>query len=336
MTDPHASDRDVSRAIRSWLHEDRHEDASRVAGAVLDQVVATPQRRAMWWRARRMPFMNKFVSLGLGAAAVVVALIIGTQVLGPPAPGGVGAPASPSPSPTLAPAAVTTPSPTPAGGLPDGPFLITGDDGPIDGGPVQISVAIASPGWFPYPEVDGVTKGPDDGQDPPEGAGAMLLAWTWPVGTGFNVYGDPCNWITTIPETPATAPDEIAADLAAQASRDSTAPVDVTVGGYAGKAITLRTPMSFYIDEDASREEEFADCDQDAFVMYGIEGNDTEAIRNAQGPGQIDELWILDVNGAIVILDASYSPATPAALIEELRALAESATFDEVDAGSAR
>ena len=47
MSNQKASDRDVSRAIRSWLHEDRHEDVSRIAGAVLDQVDAVPQRRAM-------------------------------------------------------------------------------------------------------------------------------------------------------------------------------------------------------------------------------------------------------------------------------------------------
>ena len=41
MTDFNASDRDVTRAIRSWLHEDRHEDVSRIAGAVLDQVETT-------------------------------------------------------------------------------------------------------------------------------------------------------------------------------------------------------------------------------------------------------------------------------------------------------
>ena len=46
MTDFNASDRDVNRAIRSWLHEDRHEDVSRIAGAVLDQVETTRQRRA--------------------------------------------------------------------------------------------------------------------------------------------------------------------------------------------------------------------------------------------------------------------------------------------------
>ena len=75
MTDFKTSDRDVNRAIRSWLHEDRHEDVSRVAGAVLDQVDTIPQRRATWWPARRTPTMNKFLAIGLGAAAVVVAAL---------------------------------------------------------------------------------------------------------------------------------------------------------------------------------------------------------------------------------------------------------------------
>jgi hypothetical protein len=74
MTDFKTSDRDVNRAIRSWLREDRHEDVSRIAGMVLDQVDTIPQRRATWWPARRTPIMNRIVTIGLGAAAVVVAL----------------------------------------------------------------------------------------------------------------------------------------------------------------------------------------------------------------------------------------------------------------------
>ena len=102
MTDFNApSDRDVDRAIRSWLHEDRHEDASRVAGAVLDQVDTTRQRRATWWPVRRTPTMNKFVGLAAGAAAVVVALVVGPQLFG--SSGGIGG----QPAPTA------TPEPTP-------------------------------------------------------------------------------------------------------------------------------------------------------------------------------------------------------------------------------
>jgi hypothetical protein len=113
MSEPRTSDLNVDRVIRSWLHEDRHEDVSRVAGAVLDLLDTTPQRRSRWWPARRIPFMNKPVSLGLGAAAVVAALVIGVRVLGAPAPGGVGAVPSASPSITPAPTATTEPSPSP-------------------------------------------------------------------------------------------------------------------------------------------------------------------------------------------------------------------------------
>ena len=254
---------------------------------------------------------------------MVAVLFVGSQLFGSPT-GGLGA--DPTPTATPEPTQEPTPSPSAEAGLPQGPFLITGDDGAVDGGSVEITVDIASSGWAYLSAYDAITKD-DDGLDPPESVGAVLPAWAWPAGTGFNVYGDPCHWSTTIPETPATTPDEIAAALAAQASRDATAPVDVTVDGYAGKAITLHVPMSYDLP-NAQREEEFADCDQSTFAMYGIAGNDTEEVWNAQGPGQIDELWILDVDGSIVILDAAYSPATPADLVEELRALAESATFE--------
>ena len=44
--------------------------------------------------------MSKLVPIGLGAAAVVVALVIGVQLLGPPASGGVGGAPSAAPSQT--------------------------------------------------------------------------------------------------------------------------------------------------------------------------------------------------------------------------------------------
>jgi hypothetical protein len=262
--------------------------------------------------------MNKLVPIGLGAAAVVVAVVIGSRFLGPPAPTGVGAAPTAQPSTTAAPSIA---SPSAWTGLPQGPYGVTQTDDPV-----QVTVDIASPGWNPAPEFDYAFKN-DDGLDAPESVGAALLAWAWPAGTGFKVYGDPCRWSTTIPETPATTPDQIAEALAAQASSDATAPVDVTVGGYAGKAITVSVPMSYHQVPDVGREEEFADCDQGVFGFYEAEA-DTEPSRNAQGPGQIDELWILDVGGSIVILDAAYGPATPADLVEETRTLAESASFE--------
>jgi hypothetical protein len=113
MTDQRTPDRDVNRAIRSWLHEDRHEDVSRIAGAVLDQAETIPQRRATWWPAWRTPIMNKLVTYGLGAAAVVVLLVVGAQFVGSPS-GGVGSGATPTPEPTATAEPTATPEPSPS------------------------------------------------------------------------------------------------------------------------------------------------------------------------------------------------------------------------------
>jgi hypothetical protein len=268
--------------------------------------------------------MNRFLTIGLAAGAVVVLLFFGSQLLASPSSnvGGPGDDATPTftpePTATSEPSAAE-PTSTPWVGLPAGPFVVSDDE-------VRVTVDIASPGWSLLSGLEAITKD-DDGLDSPESVGVALVAWAWPAGTEFNVYGDPCQWATTIPETPATTPDEIAAGLAAQAQTEATTPVDVSVGGYTGKALTLQVPMTYEVP-GATREEEFGECDEDSYVYYGLAADGSQIERNAQGPGQIDDLWILDVNGSIVIIDAAYGPAAPPDLVEELRTIAESATFE--------
>ena len=307
--------RDPDRLVRAFLMEGQTELADQVYDAVRATIEDTRQRAVIGpWR---LPVMNKPVPIGLGAAAVVVALVIGTQLLGPSAPGGVGSAPSTTPAATPSPsAAPSVATPSAAGGLPVGPFEIV-DMGATNAA-VRILATIPASGWRSHPEFGGLSKG--DEADPPE---AALLAWSWPAGTSFFVYGDPCRWKSTAPATPATTVDAIAAALAAQATRDASAPTDVTIGGHAGKRVTLHVP-----DDSPTRAEAFKDCDQQTFASYGTGTADSEPARTHQGPGQVDELWILDVDGAFVILDAMYRPDTPAELVEELRAVAESATFE--------
>ena len=311
--------RDPDRLVRAFLAEGEDSLNDQVYDAVRAVIERTPQRAGVGpWR---MPIMNKIVGLGLAAAAVIAAVLIGSQLFGSPG-GGVGADptVAATPQPTPEPTPEPTPSPAAWRGLPAGAHVVTGADDPV-----QVAVDVTSPGWRAMPEFDAVDRD-DDGLDPPVTVGGSLLAWGWPAGTGINVYGDACQWSTTLPGAPATTPEEIAEALAAQEGTDATAPVDVTLGGFEGKAITLEVPMSYDLP-NATREEKFADCDSSILGFYGVDG-DTEPARNALGAGQIDELWIMDVDGSIVILDAAYSPATPAEVVDELRAMVESATFE--------
>jgi hypothetical protein len=139
----------------------------------------------------------------------------------------------------------------------------------------------------------------------------------------LDVYGDPCDWVETRPATPATTVDELVAALTAQASRDATEPVDVTVDGYAGKSITLHVPKAWPTGDGA-----FADCDTGTFGSWGVPGDDMTPFRYHQDPGQIDTLYIVDVDGTLAVIDTAYYEGTPQSVIDELEAIVESASFD--------
>jgi hypothetical protein len=292
---------DLDRQLNDFLRDGPTELPYQSFDAVRDRTEQTGQRVVIGpWRT---PTMNRYLSIGLGAAAVVViGLFLGYQLLGSPT--NVGGPgdqtATPEPS-------VAEPTSTPEAGLPEGPFVINSDDTNI-----QTTVTVPAAGWSFAPEFAALGKG-DEVDNLPE---AAILFPSWEPGTGFYVYGDPCRWQTTTPETPATTVDQITARLAAQASRDASEPVDVTIGGYTGKAITLHVP------DDAN----FDDCEGGEFGTFGTAPNALD--RYQQGPGQIDELWILDIEGSILIINAMYRPDSRMDVVDEMRSIAESATFE--------
>ena len=307
-----STDRDTTRIVRSWLRTEENESADRVLGTVLDRLDTTPQRRAKWWPARRLSTMNTTLKFGLAAVVVAVAAVIGINYLAEP---GVGGPseqtptATPEPTPTPEPS-VAAPSSSPEGVLPEGPHVLT-SGGPIGGLPaLPMTVTIPAPDWYGEPGGGILVK--NDTADAPDGAGMIVFFGE------LYVYGDPCEWQTTTPETPATTVDEIVAALAAQASRDASEPVDVTVGGYSGRSITLHVP------EDAA----FTECDNGYFGSWGTPVVEESPARYHQDPGQIDEVYIVDVDGVLAIIDTAYYPGTPAEHVEELRAVVESITFE--------
>jgi hypothetical protein len=250
--------------------------------------------------------VSKPVQFAIAAAAVVVIAVLALQFFGN---SNVGAPpATTTPEPTAM--STGTPEPT-AGGLRLGPFALTDAGGTFD---VAMTVTISATDWHGAVGSGVLVK--NDNPDAPDGAGLIVF-------TGqLEVYGDACHWATTRPDpmTGATA-DEVIAALAAQVGRNATEPVDVTVDGYAGKSITLHVP-----DDAAYAGGQFSECDQGYFGSWAW-GSDPTPSRYHQGPGQIDQVWVVDVNGTLVTIDAAWYEGTPADVRAELDAILGSFQF---------
>jgi hypothetical protein len=307
MTTP----RDPDRLIHAFLDEGEEVLNDRVYDVVRAEIEQKRQRAVIGlWRT---PTMNKFATVALGAVAVVVLLFVGAQFFGSPADGGVGS--EPTPSATAEPTPEPTPSPSVEAGFPEGPHLLTSGqaDRPEDEIP-PLTVTIPAPGWFS-----------DDG----EGSGILLKDWETAAGGAgmtvfasqeYQVYRDPCNWESTVPDTPVTTVDEFVAALSSQASRNASEPVDITLGGYSGKSITLDVP------DDA----DFSQCDQGTFGSWNCGGADAQIPCSFHsGPGETDTEYILDVDGVIVAWHTGYEAGTPADVVAELEAIVQSATFGE-------
>jgi hypothetical protein len=299
--------RDPDRLIHDFLLEGEERLQDQVYDAVRAEIEQKRQRAVVGpWR---FPPMNKFLAFGLGAAAVVVALLVGVQLFGS-VDGGVGA----EPTATATPAA--TPEPTPSQSAVANQLVIADGqaEDPQDAYP---ALTVTAPAGWGISNPTGVLA--SHNTDPPDGAFVMTFATR-----EYWVYGDPCQWSSTRPDTPATTVDEVVAALTAQASRDATEPVDITVDGYAGKSFTLHVPDDAAFDEcDAGNFGYWSSIDPE----FGDDG--VSPSRHAQAPGQVDTLYVLDLDGVVMIIDTSSYAGTSAKDVAALEAIVQSGTFGD-------
>jgi hypothetical protein len=284
-----STDRDVTRDLRSWLHEDAHEDADRVLGLVLDQIDTTPQRRASWL-ARRFPIMSTTARLGLVAAAIVLAIVVGIGLAGRLS---VGPAPEPTPSSSPSPEALSSP-------------------------PENLSVAVryfasnfSVPFTFTVPRsgwTTGATAGPSFDVHTRTGAPYGLS-----VMTDISVYLDPCHWDTGYIADLASlgTVDGIVAALTALPGFTASAPVATTVGGHAGFAFDLTVPS------DASA---CTDVGKVRLLDVGGPSNHDEFSINAHLRYEV-----IDVGGTPVLLEHYSFEA--ASRLAEVQQLVNSITF---------
>lgn len=145
----------------------------------------------------------------------------------------------------------------------------------------------------------------------------------WDVG---QVFRDPCHWVGQEYDPGPTVANLVAA-LVAQPTRNASQPTDVTLDGYSGQYLEWSVPA----DLKSSTWSDFDACDVDpsdpvhrnfnSWLGNGM-GN-----RYAQVPGQVDRLWVLDVDGQRLVIDATYSADTVQADRDELESAVASLRF---------
>ncbi len=270
----------------------------------------------------------------VATVAVIGVLAVGGAlfVLGRPGQTGVGGP-GPTATQTLTPSPTNSPAPSPS------PMtLIEGAEiRPLTPG-VYVSTPFAEPGsdWCfeapaPFPSVDpsGCTDTKSD--DSISFTFAVPAGWArvgsgvWPeietslspggagllFGRGSWLHADPCLTEERVQKDGGTPDikvgptvDDFANAIADHPLLDATTPVDVTLDGYSGRYIELQLPA------------DISGCGAYwPWEPWGI---------YAQGPSNLWKLWILDVDGVRVVVQAAGYATTSAQRQAELQAILDS------------
>lgn len=131
------------------------------------------------------------------------------------------------------------------------------------------------------------------------------------------VYADPCGHVAAPPVSPSAA--NLAAAVAGIPGVDVvTGPVDVTLGGMPGKHVAITFP-------------EDADCTASEFFMWydsAVCDGDAPCHRWVSELGQTSKVWIIEVDGTHVWIEAeTYKGARPE-LEQGIQQIVESIRFE--------
>jgi hypothetical protein len=287
-----SANHNISRVVRSWIREEEHDSADHILQIVLSRLDSTPQRRS-WWPAWRSLKMNRLATIAAGAVAVLVLAVVAYQFLPTTS---VGPPAS---SPTS--------SPRPRSAFPpEGPLAEGTHPAVLDG--IPLSFSVRGSGWTVPPGYSIQTG--EYGQ--PDYVGIDF----WPSAPD-NVYADPCAH-TPLSPPPGTSAASLAAAVATVPVVDVVSgPASVEVGGHPAQYLVLT------INEDI-------DCEpHDAWLWYDEStGGATGGWRWAEGLGARYRIWIIDVDGTLVWIDAYTFPDADAGLGRDIQEIIGSIEFE--------
>jgi hypothetical protein len=289
------ADRDITRIVRSWLRTDEHDSADRVLQVVLARLDSTPQRRS-WWPARRSNQMNNVMRIAVAAVAVIAVAVAGYNLIR--GPGGVGGP-RPSSTPTVSPA--PTPAPTSA------PALL--NDQPslgaryLVGSGLQNQVTVAAPADWSA-SGDWVVIGPK-GNGAPDGMAIRIYY----VGPDETIYKNPTSLAEGVVDPLGPTAAELAAAIVGAPAWHATGPTNATIGGRRALHVQFSVPTTAGLGPDGR------------FDMFGKLG---EVQEWGFVLGQEFDVYMLDVAGERIVIDAFHYAGTSASDLAAQQAVLDS------------
>jgi hypothetical protein len=156
--------------------------------------------------------------------------------------------------------------------------------------------------------------------DPP--SGPVLGVSVWDVG---QVPRDPCHSQGQLSD-PGPTVDDLVRALVAQPLRQASTPTSVTLAGYPGQYFEWSVPSTMVVTGDA----DFKGCDVQPsnghldYVSWSSTNGDE---RFQQVAGQVDRVWVLNVKGQRLVVDATHTPAATQADLADQEHIVESLRF---------
>jgi hypothetical protein len=225
-------------------------------------------------RQRRASRNRKFGAITVAAVVVLAGVILGISALRTDdgPPDGVGS------NPEASPLTVAD------GPLEPGRYVISTTD-PDFNASHRITIHVPVKGYSGWEGIAVLKDATEDGD-----TGVAM----WVVD---DVFTDACEWRGT--RSSISSADDLVAILARQEALSPSTPLrDDSVGGLAATSMKLTTPSLAKIDR----------CDGSQFRLWTEPGGGPRYLNN---PGEEENLWILDVDGAVLVIDNPISADAP-------------------------
>jgi hypothetical protein len=252
------------------------------------------RQRPAWWPGWRSPEMNTTAKFVLGVAAAALTAAVGFTMLN--GGGNVGGPDPSTPDPT------SSSSPSPVAALAGQPDLVAGRYAIASGISMQVTAMVPN-GWSAMDRW--AVRGPLGYEGP---AGMGLRFYT--VGNLFNNPGSRADGLQDPPVGPSV--DDLIDAIVAQAEWTTSTPSETTIGGFSAKHVRITIPDGAEFDPSTDGGAFFLFQDEGSGQIWGLD------------VGQMFDVYVVDVDGERLVLDAYHYPGTSSADLAALDAVVNS------------